>query len=211
MFLWFIMQCRKVKPWVLYACNFFYYYVQRCAVSKLADWRRVGYLNFISFSITVFYVSKLLSIINVLLNNWSFMRDIISKYMTFLSLLYRKNDWNLFPMQRNKNNFSWKYTRSIVRKNTMFLRMWRNSFNEKRKVCWHHLFFFNLMLKTSITEFSERNLEYLVYVWYDTCISGILHNCNKNVLEFKLDFKKNRNIGPPKFSKMLTKTNVIIS
>lgn len=46
------------------------------------------------------------------------------------------------------------------------------------------------MLKTSITEFSERNLEYLVYVWYDTCISGILHNCNKNVLEFKLDFKK---------------------
>lgn len=116
MFLWFIMQCRKVKPWVLYACNFFYYYVQRCAVSKLADWRRVGYLNFISFSITVFYVSKLFSIINVLLNNWSFMRDIISKYMTFLSLLYRKNDWNLFPMQRNKNNFSWKYTRSIVQK-----------------------------------------------------------------------------------------------
>lgn len=68
------------------------------------------------------------------------------------------------------------------------------------------------MLKTSITEFSERNLEYLVYVWYDTCISGILHNCNKNVLEFILDFKKKSgNIGPPKFSKMLTKTNVIIS
>lgn len=148
----------------------------------------------------------------MLLNNWSFMRDIISKYMTFLSLLYRKNDWNLFPMQRNKNNFSWKYTRSIVRKNTMFLRMWRNSFNEKRKVCWHHLLFFNLMLKTSITEFSERNLEYLVYVWYDTCISGILHNCNKNVLEFKLDLKKKSgNIGPPKFSKMLGKTNVIVS
>lgn len=102
MFLWFIMQCRKVKPWVLYACNFFYYYVQRCAVSKLADWRRVGYLNFISFSITVFYVSKLLSIINVLLNNWSFMRDIISKYMTFLSLLFRKNDWNLFPCKEIK-------------------------------------------------------------------------------------------------------------
>lgn len=39
------------------------------------------------------------------------------------------------------------------------------------------------------------------------CISGILHNCNKNVAEFKLDFKKNiymlGNIGPPKFSKIL--------
>lgn len=178
MFLWFIMQCRKVKPWVLYACNFFYYYVQRCAVSKLADWRRVGYLNFISFSITVFYVSKLFSIINVLLNNWSFMRDIISKYMTFLSLLYRKNDWILFPMQRNKNNFSWKYTRSIVRKNTMFLRMWRNSFNEKRKVCWHHLLFFNLMLKTSITEllkeilntWSMFDMTHVYLVYYITAI-----------------------------------------
>lgn len=178
MFLWFIMQCRKVKPWVLYACNFFYYYVQRCAVSKLADWRRVGYLNFISFSITVFYVSKLFSIINVLLNNWSFMRDIISKYMTFLSLLYLKNDWNLFPMQRNKNNFSWKYTRSIVQKNTMFLRMWRNSFNEKRKVCWHHLLFFNLMLKTSITEllkeilntWSMFDMTHVYLVYYITAI-----------------------------------------
>lgn len=118
MFLWFIMQCRKVKPWVLYACNFFYYYVQRCAVSKLADWRRVGYLNFISFSITVFYVSKLLSIINVLLNNWSFMRDIISKYMTFLSLLYRKKwlesvshakKWKQFQLKIYKINCTKKY------------------------------------------------------------------------------------------------------
>lgn len=211
MFLWFITQCRKVKPWVLYACNFFYYYVQRCAVSKLADWRRVGYLNFISFSITVFYVSKLFSIINVLLNNWSFMRDIISKYMTFLSLLYRKNDWNLFPMQRNKNNFSWKYTISIVRKNTMFLRMWRNSFNEKRKVCWHHLLFFNLMLKTSITELLKEILNtwsmfdmthvYLVYY-----ITAIKMSSSLNWI-----LKKIGNTGPPKFSKMLWKKNLIIS
>lgn len=202
MFLWFIMQCRKVKPWVLYACNFFYYYVQRCAVSKLADWRRVGYLNFISFSITVFYVSKLFSIINVLLNNWSFMRDIISKYMTFLSLLYRKNDWNLFPMQRNKNNFSWKYTRSIVRKNTMFLRMWRNSFNEKRKVCWHHLLFFNLMLKTSITELLKEILNtwsmfdmthvYLVYYIIAIKMSSSLYwNLKKKVGTLdRLSFQK---------------------
>lgn len=39
------------------------------------------------------------------------------------------------------------------------------------------------------------------------CISGILHNCNKNVAEFKLDLKKYiymlGNIGPPKFSKIL--------
>lgn len=38
-------------------------------------------------------------------------------------------------------------------------------------------------------------------------ISGILHNCNKNVAEFKLDLKKKKymlgNIGPPKFSKIL--------
>lgn len=69
-------------------------------------------------------------------------------------------------------------------------------------------FSFNHMLKTSITAyFFERNLECLVYVWYDTCMSGLLHNCNKNVAEFKLDLKKNiymlGNIGPPKFSKIL--------
>lgn len=50
------------------------------------------------------------------------------------------------------------------------------------------------MLKILIMEFFERNFEYLVYVWYDICIFGILYNCNKNVFEFKLDLKKKMGI-----------------
>lgn len=67
------------------------------------------------------------------------------------------------------------------------------------------------MLKILIMEFFERNFEYLVYVWYDICIFGILYNCNKNVFEFILDLKKKSgNIGLFKFLKMLMKMNVII-
>lgn len=127
----------------------------------------------------------------MLLNNWSFTRDIISKYMTNLGFQYRKKWLESISASKGIKTISVENIQDqLYKKIPCFLRMWRNSFNETRKVCWHHLLFFNLMLKTSITEFSERNLEYLVYVWYDTCISGILHNCNKNVLEFKLDLKK---------------------